>query len=183
MSFNQKPREKKCKYCGSKFIPFNSFQKFCFNSECIKAHNETERAVKAKKAKKVYKEQDKSLQLKLAQTIVNKYIRLRDLNKPCVSCGYVFGSRQAHASHFKPVGNNQQLRFNTLNIWKSCSICNTHLSGNLVPYRKNLIKKLGLKKVEEIENNHDRGNYTVEYLHRLIRVFKKKIKLYERKFR
>ena len=182
MSFNQKPRTKKCRYCGDKFTPFNSLQAFCFKSSCISAHNEAQRAKKANKAKKEYKEQDKSLQVKLAQTIVNKYVRLRDSNKPCVSCGHIEG-RQFHAGHYESAGGNQQQRFYTLNIWKQCSICNNHLSGNLVPYRKNLIKKLGLKKVEEIESNHDRGNYTVKYLHKLIRVFRKKIKLYERKFR
>ena len=46
-----------------------------------------------------------------------------------------------------------------------------------------LIKKLGIKKVEEIEANQERGNYTVEYLQRLIKVFRKKIKLYETMFR
>jgi len=176
-------KEKKCRYCKEKFTPFNSMQPFCFNDDCIKAHNEAQRAKKARKAKKEYKEQDKSLQLKLAQQIVNKYVRLRDQEKPCVSCGYVFGDRQAHASHFRPAGHNQQLRFNTLNIWKSCSICNTHLSGNLVPYREELIKKIGIDRVESLEADHSRGNYSIEYLHRLIKVFRKKIKLYESKFR
>lgn len=175
-------KEKKCRYCGEKFIPYNSLQPFCFKSECIQAHNETQRLKKARKVKKEYKEQDKSLQLKLAQQIVNKYVRLRDQEKPCCSCGHISG-RQFHAGHYESAGGNQHQRFYTLNIHKQCSICNNHLSGNLVKYRTFMINKYGIEKVEAIEADHSRGNYSVKYLHRLIKVFRKKIKLYETKFR
>ena len=175
-------KDKKCRYCKEKFTPFNTLQPFCFKEECIKKHNQITKEKKQKKAKKEFKENDKSTLLKLAQTIVNKYVRLRDLNKPCISCEHI-GKRQIHAGHYRPMGNNQQLRFYTLNIFAQCSICNNYLSGNLANYRLNLIKKLGLEKVELIESNQERGNYTVEYLQRLIKVFRKKIKLYEKKFR
>lgn len=175
-------KPKKCRYCKEYFTPFNSLQPFCFKTECIQEHNKVTREKKARKVKKEFKESDKSTLLKLAQTVVNKYIRLRDLNKPCISCEHI-GERQIHAGHYRPMGNNQQLRFYTLNIFAQCSICNNYLSGNLANYRINLIKKLGLEKVEEIEANQERGNYTVEYLQRLIKVFRKKIKLYNEKFR
>lgn len=175
-------KSRKCRYCKEYFTPFNSLQPFCFKTECIQEHNKVTREKKARKVKKEFKESDKSTLLKLAQTVVNKYVRLRDLNKPCISCGNT-GERQIHAGHYRPMGNNQQLRFYTLNIFAQCSICNNYLSGNLANYRINLIKKLGLEKVELIEANQERGNYTVEYLQRLIKVFRKKIKLYERKFR
>ena len=175
-------KEKKCRYCKEKFTPFNSLQPFCFKDGCITKHNKTTLEKKKAKAKKEFKENDKSTLLKLAQTVVNKYIRLRDLNKPCISCGHI-GDRQIHAGHYRPMGNNQQLRFYTLNIYAQCSICNNYKSGNLAEYRLNLIKKIGLAKVEEIEANQERGNYSVEYLQRLIKVFRKKIKLYETMFR
>jgi len=175
-------KQKKCRYCKDTFTPFNSLQPFCFKTECIQEHNKVTREKKARKVKKEFKESDKSTLLKLAQTVANKYIRLRDLNKPCISCEHI-GERQIHAGHYRPMGNNQQLRFYTLNIFAQCSICNNYLSGNLANYRINLIKKLGLEKIEKIEANQERGNYTVEYLQRLIKVFRKKTKLYERKFR
>ena len=175
-------KEKKCRYCKEKFTPFNSLQPFCFKNECITKHNKTTLEKKKAKAKKEFRENDKSTLLKLAQTVVNKYIRLRDLNKPCISCGHL-GDRQIHAGHYRPMGNNQQLRFYTLNIFAQCSICNNYKSGNLAEYRLSLIKKIGLAKVEEIEANQERGNYSVEYLQRLIKVFRKKIKLYETMFR
>ena len=175
-------KEKKCRYCKEKFTPFSSLQPFCFKNECITKHNKITLEKKKAKAKKEFKENDKSTLLKLAQTVVNKYIRLRDLDKPCISCGHL-GDRQIHAGHYRPMGNNQQLRFYTLNIFAQCSICNNYKSGNLAEYRMSLIKKLGIKKVEEIEANQERGNYSVEYLQRLIKVFRKKIKLYETMFR
>lgn len=175
-------KEKKCRYCRELFTPYNSLQPFCFKNECILKHNKLQKEKKAKKIKKEFKENDKSTLLKLAQTVVNKYIRLRDLNKPCISCRHI-GDRQIHAGHYRPMGNNQQLRFYTLNIFAQCSICNNYLSGNLANYRINLINKLGLEKVEQIEANQERGNYSVEYLQRLIKVFRKKIKLYQSKIR
>ena len=180
MSFG---KTKKCKYCKERFEYMNSFQPFCFKDECIKSHNQKIKEKKSKELKKEFKENDKSTLMKLAQVLVNKYVRLRDLNKPCISCGYKGNSRQIHAGHYKPVGNNQQLRYNTINIHAQCSICNNHLSANLVNYRVALIEKIGLEKVEWLECNHETKKYTVEYLQRLIKVFRKKIKLYEAKFR
>ncbi len=176
-------KEKNCRYCKNKFIPFNSLQPFCFKEECIKEHNKTEREKKARKVKKEFKENDKSTLIKLAQTVVNAYVRLRDKNNPCISCGYIGDGRKWNAGHFRPQGGNQQLRFNLLNLHRQCEPCNSYKSGNLVSYRENLIKKIGLDRVEIIEANHERGNYSVEYLQKLIKVFRKKIKLYQERFR
>lgn len=178
-------KEKKCKMCKSSFIPTRPMQTIC-SFECsieyAKNKNKIAREKKARKVKKEFKENDKSTLIKLAQTVVNKYIRLRDDKLPCCSCGHLEG-RQFHSGHYENVAGKQQLRFYTLNINKQCSICNNYLSANLVPYRKFMIDKYGLEKVEWIENNNERGNYSVEYLQRLIKVFRKKIKLYESKFR
>ena len=175
-------KQKKCRYCKDTFTPFNSLQPFCFKTECIQEHNKVIREKKARKVKKEFKESDKSSLIELAQMVVNKYVRLRDLNKPCCSCGH-FGDRQFHSGHYQNVGGHRQLRFYTLNIHKQCSICNNWKSSNNEQYRPFMINKYGLEFVERLEANQERGNYTVEYLQRLIKVFRKKIKLYERKFR
>lgn len=174
-------KPKKCRYCKEKFTPFNTFQPFCFKEECIKAHNKAEREKKARKAKKEFRESDKKTLLQLAQTIVNKYVRLRDANKPCISCGTT--QAKWDAGHFESQGGNGQLRFNTLNIWKQCYRCNQELSSNRAMYRPALIQKIGLERVEQLECDHSSRKYDVEYLQRLIKVFRKKIKLYETKFR
>lgn len=184
MSFNNtKNKYRKCRYCGEKKVPYGSLQPFCFSNECIKAHNEATRKKKAKKDIQKSRSQDKSIQLKKAQEVINQYVRLRDQNKSCISCGTTNQTIQYHAGHFKPIGVNQQLRFNLLNIHKQCSRCNNYLSGNLVPYRENLIEKIGIERVEALESDKSTRKYDIEYLHRLIKVFRKKIRLYERKFR
>lgn len=180
---------KKCKNCLKKFEAERPFQACCSFQCAIEwaKKPKVQKAYKMEKKKELIKKYpDKSKWLSNAQTVVNAYVRLRDSNKEnCISCNYKFkqGTRQIHGSHFRPAGQVQQLRFNTLNIWASCSICNNHKSGNLIPYRIALIKKFGLEWVERIEANHETKKYTAEYLQRLIKVFRKKIKLYERKFR
>ncbi len=47
--------------------------------------------------------------------------------------------------------------------------------------RENLIKKLGIEKVLWIESQNSPRKYTVEYLHKLIRVFRNKNKQMERR--
>lgn len=47
------------------------------------------------------------------------------------------------------------------NCHKQCAPCNTHLSGNLVLYRVNLINKIGLDRVEWLEGPHEPLKLTV----------------------
>lgn len=178
-------KSKKCKNCKKIFVPERQMQSCC-SFECsiewAKKLQQKSKEKKANKIKKDFKANDKSELLKLAQMIVNKYIRVRDLNKPCCTCGHLEG-RQFHAGHFENVGGKGQLRFYTLNIHKQCSICNNWKSGNLAEYERFMINKYGIDFVEKLKSNNERANYSVEYLQRLIKVFRKKIKLYERKFR
>ena len=56
------------------------------------------------------------------------------------------------------------MRFEELNTHKQCMPCNSHLSGNLINYRINLIKKIGLEAVEWLEGPHKPKKYTIENL-------------------
>lgn len=115
--------------------------------------------------------------LKELQAIFNKFIRLRDKGLPCVSCGHPDdGSRQRHASHYKSVGGNPALRFDPNNCFASCSICNNYLSGNLVPYRVELIKRIGLVEVERLEGPQLPLKLTIPEIQELIKTYKQKCK-------
>ena len=179
-------KRKKCKNCLKMFTPERAMQSCC-SFECSIEWAKKPKAQKQYKMEKkkelIEKYPDKSKWLANAQTVVNAYVRLRDKNKPCISCGYIGDGKKWNAGHFRPQGGNQQLRFNLLNLHKQCEPCNSYKSGNLVPYRKALIKKFGIKWVENLESNHETKKYSIEYLQRLIKVFRKKIKLYEKKFR
>ena len=112
---------------------------------------------------------------KLLQISVNTYVRLRDKDLPCVSCGRS-DVEEFHAGHFI-ASTNSFLRFNELNIHKQCSYCNTHLRGNLIPYRQELIKRIGVSEVEKLESQVKLPfKITIPEIQEMIKLFKQKIK-------
>jgi hypothetical protein len=87
---------------------------------------------------------------KEAQQAFNAYIRERDSGKPCVSCGR-HHEGQWHAGHYLSTGARPELRFDEANCHKQCQPCNTHLSGNIVRYRAQLIHRIGAAELERLE--------------------------------
>jgi hypothetical protein len=167
----KQPRPKKCKNpaCGISFAPQRLGQAVC-SPKCglaIKDVNQ-EKARKSlaqieRREIKVRKEKLKSRaeHLREAQAAFNGWIRLRDADRPCVSCGR-HHEGQYHAGHYRSVGANPELRFEPLNVWKQCAPCNTHLSGNLVNYRLSLLQLIGDAQVEWLEGPHSARKYTVD---------------------
>lgn len=172
-------KAKICKWCKQKFIPERQFQTTC-SYECASNYAKENAIKNAQKNKrkeiKKLKENDIPILKRLAQTLVNKYIRERDKLLPCISCGFNGNSRQWHASHYMPMGNNSAIRFNEDNIHKACSICNNHLSGNLVPYRVALIKKIGEEKVIFLESQKHAKKWSVEELNEIIKTYRQKLR-------
>lgn len=117
-----------------------------------------------------------------AQAEVNRYVRLRDHFDGCISCDKPpeWGG-QWHASHFKSRGSNASLRFNLLNIHKSCSECNGPKHGNLLEYRERLILKKGQPLVDWLESHPRSRRYDRDYLLRLKKVFSKKSNILEKR--
>jgi hypothetical protein len=101
-----------------------------------------------------------------AQAAFNAWIRQRDKDLPCISCGR-HHQGQWHAGHYLSTGARPELRFDERNVHKQCSACNTHLSGNLVLFRAGLIAKLGLESVEWLEGPHEPRKYTIEDLRQI----------------
>lgn len=170
----------RCRSCKNKFEVTYFNQKFCKREECLTAAYEFAKKTKEKewnKEKKVRKEKLKtrSEHLNELQKIFNKYIRLRDKDKPCISCGK-HHKGQYHAGHYRSVGSCPELRFEENNVHKQCSVCNNHLSGNLIEYRKGLIDRVGLHVVEWLELNHEPKKYTLEEIKEMKQEYKQKIK-------
>lgn len=116
--------------------------------------------VKKQKTKGIVKTSDLK---KTTQRIVNKWIRERDCDNPCLACGR-FQDKQ-DASHFLASGSSGYLRYCPINIHNTCYACNRYKHGNLLLYRIGLVKKIGLKKVEWLENNREQlHKYTPEQL-------------------
>jgi len=119
--------------------------------------------------------------MKRAQAAVNRYVRVRDRDLPCISCGR-HHTGQYHAGHYRSVAACSSMRFYTLNINKQCSVCNTHLSSNAIQYRLALVEKYGANTVEYIESSNGCVRYSVDYLKRIELVFKAKTKAIEKRF-
>lgn len=89
--------------------------------------------------------------LKRTEEVFNRWVRNRDADDPCISCGE--HKENYDAGHFVPVKGGSFLRFHEWNVNKECKSCNGFDGFHLVGYRKNLIKKIGVEKVEWLEAN------------------------------
>jgi hypothetical protein len=91
------------------------------------------------------------------QKIVNKYIRLRDAGKPCVSCGQF---KELQAGHYYAVSGYDGLRFNEDNIHGECSGCNCFNESHLIPYTLNIANRITEHGLEEL--HHQAAEYKRE---------------------
>jgi len=79
--------------------------------------------------------------IKKLQIVFNAYIRERDKDKPCISCGkYV---EKKDAGHFFAVGGYSGLRFDEDNVHGECPYCNRYDESHLIGYAENLKIKIG----------------------------------------
>lgn len=188
------PRSRKCKVCGERFKPNTLYEWWCNDEH--KADYAVDLANKSRQKRIQQQErqrkettqqerrnlkirklavQPRSYFIKQAQQAVNTYIRERDKNLPCVSCG-TLSAAQWDAGHYRTTAAAPQLRFDPRQIWKQCSVCNQHKSGNLVPYRAELILRIGIAEVESIEGNHDRHRWTIEECKSIKAEYQQKLK-------
>ena len=96
---------------------------------------------------KLYTKKSVSQLLKIATKHFNAFIRKRDSDKACISCGKY---TTLQAGHFYSAGNYAALRYDEKNVHGQCVKCNYFLSGNLLEYEKNLLFKIGEKALKEL---------------------------------
>ena len=79
----------RCKVCKDKFEPKYFLQKVCLEPSCILEWSKKVKDKEWKAEKKELKDKLKTYSdhVKELQVIVNKYVRLRDKDKGCISCG------------------------------------------------------------------------------------------------
>ena len=149
----------------------------CCSPECALEFAKQEREKANRKDYRERKElmKSRSQWLKEAQAVFNQFIRERDKNLPCISCGR-FHQGSYDAGHYRSVGAAPELRFNEFNVARQCVPCNQHKSGNIVEYRINLVKKIGQDKVEWLEGKHEPKKYTIEDAKRIKSEYKDKLK-------
>lgn len=185
-----KAANRRCKTCRKKVPAESAFvtqlRAFC-SFDCLQQFTKSEQGRKtiaksslAETRERKQKLKTKSDYLKEAQAAFNAYVRARDKDDACISCGnYVLNDQIGggwDAGHYRSTGSAPHLRFHLWNCHKQCVKCNRFLSGNVAEYRKGLIKKIGIEKVEALEsmNAVENTGKKDEYLIRLKRIFNKK---------
>ena len=150
----------RCLHHKTKFVAKFFNQKFCMNDEkCVDASIQYARdKVKLNKSKEWQKEK-RTLKTALktltqleaeAKKSFQKFIRLRDKDKPCISCAIQWTDLW-DGGHYKKAEIYSGVIFNEMNCHKQCRKCNRFLNGNELNYRQGLITRYGIDYANEIE--------------------------------
>lgn len=182
-AIRQKRCDKRRGGCGEMFTPARPMQKAC-GLTC--AHSMV-RLANDKAAAKVRAQDKRQTRAQLealksrrqwineTQAAFNAWVRLRDAGQPCISCGRLHGGK-VNAGHYRSTGAAPELRFEPLNVHLQCEPCNTHLSGNLIPYRVNLLARIGAEQLAWIEGPHAAQKWTIEQLRGLRDDYRAKVR-------
>lgn len=146
-------------------MPRNSLQVACSPACALEvARSRKEKAEKAEVRRRKEKIKTRRELLAEVQVAFNAYIRERDHDRPCISCGRVNAAKW-DAGHYRSVGACPELRFHEDNCHRQCARpCNQDLSGNLIEYRKGLVARIGAERVEWLEGPHQPAHWSVEDL-------------------
>lgn len=169
----RKPKVCRVASCGASFVPARLGQAVC-SPACglLDAATNREKARKSlaevgRKELRAEKERikPKGQYMREAQAAFNAWVRERDAHLGCVSCDKpATWSGQWHASHFRSVGSSPEHRFNPANVHKACSICNNHLSGNILGFLPELERRIGAEAVQGLLGPSEPQRYTIEDL-------------------
>ena len=164
-------KPKTCRICKAKFTPRNTTQIVCSPICAIKhAKQQSERKQwqSEASARREWRKRKAALKplshwMAMTQRAFNDYIRARDEGNGCISCGSATAA-EYHAGHYRTTAAAGHLRFNEDNCHLQCASCNVHHSGAITQYRINLIAKIGLERVLNLESDNTPHRYTREEL-------------------
>jgi len=189
---------KKCRICKTEYAPFNSLQKVCSPGcaiELVKADQAKAEGCRAKERRKDTRRRKEALKtrsdrIEEAKTPCHTYIRTRDRDDPCISCGrYDWEIKERYtggkwdAGHYKSKGAFPELRFHPMNIHKQCKSCNGG-SGKYAKknhtvsqqYKENLIKKIGQDMVDWLDGPHGAQNWVIDDLIEIKQYYREQLK-------
>jgi hypothetical protein len=182
----KKLKPKKCRYCKLEFMPYKSTQVVCGIQCSIKYINAKTKEKALKDARKRKKE---GLELLMTnsqwkqkfQVVFNKYIRIRDKYKGCVSCETSLINRKFDAGHYYPT-TYEGIRFDERNVHGQCVPCNRDKHSNTHEYRKRITNRITPEDLKWLdENRHRKLKLSTPEIKELIEEYKKKIKHHENK--
>lgn len=179
----------KCAICKQPFKKERLTQKICGQTACIVEQVYKNKAKREKIERRETREklavltETKPKLTKAAQTAFNAYIRARDYGKPCICCDkpIAWGADKTggvvDCGHYLSTGARSHLRFTEDNAAAQLKYCNQFLSGNAASYRIGLIKRIGLERVEALENDYTVKRWTIEELKEIAKIYREKLKL------
>lgn len=183
---------RKCPICKQKYEPKYSSIEPCPQYSCrlalyekanknLKAKAEKERKENEKSDRLVKKQMRESLKTlgqyeKEAKREFQKWIRKRDAELPCISCG-TFRSTVFDGGHYKKAELYSGVIFHPLNCHKQCGKCNRYLGGNELNFRNGLIERYGNEAIFELEKIADETRYKKYTREDLIEIRQKYFKL------
>lgn len=147
-----KVKAKLCAVCQTPFIP-KQITPVC-SYQCARKFNEK------KEVDKRVREMKKDVQSlndlrSIARSAFQTWVRMRDKDLPCISCGKN-DTQQWDGGHFLKAEIYTGLIFEEINCNKQCCYCNGPImQGNVIEYRKGMIKKYGQTTVDELEARAD----------------------------
>lgn len=178
MTFTKSPlsrtKPRKCPECHQPYVKTRNVQPTCGALPCQESYAIKVAAKAAWKREKMQWAADRAQRESLktltqhadeAQRAFNAVRRAEDLaaGHGCISCD-THTAIQWQAGHYMNVKTHKALRFNPDNVHLQCSQCNCDEGGNKIEYRKRLVKRIGVAKVEALECDHEIKRYTIEEL-------------------
>lgn len=124
------------------------------------AKSQRQRETQAKEVRKAIKVKRKELNrprhLDQLQKLVNQYVvHVRDVGKPCCTCGTTNPSIQYAAGHYRSRGACPEARYILSNIHRQCNVrCNVHGSGMRAEYIEFIRSNYGQDHLDWLDGKH-----------------------------
>jgi len=184
----KKVRRKRCKECNELFTPKYSTVQMACSPKCAYAYSKRRDAEKkeedsvslAKAMKEKKQRKTLSSEIQKTQKLVNKYVRLRDKGKPCISQNIAY-KKDFDAGHLFSKNTYSAIRFNLDNIHGQSIYANRYLEGDFDNYLINLPNRIGKERVEALkqlaaECKRTTKKWTIAELEEIQRDIKQKLK-------
>lgn len=184
-------RRTRCAHCKGKLEAGQRIHAECIDgyAEARAAKAERAEEKKARMAAKVERAETRRRKeaiktvpdlIKEAQVAFNSFIRERDrqAGHACISSGRAldWSGNAVDAGHYRSTGAAPHLRFNEDNCHAQSKHDNQFLAGNAVDYRLGLIARVGLARVEALEDDNKPHKWSRAELIEIRETYKTKLK-------
>lgn len=181
------PKARVCSQCPKEFLPRSSTQRVC-SQRCamkvVKAHKAKEKAELKARKKAIKRLSEYRAE---AQQAFNDWVRARDADLPCVSCGAtnppMKPGGQWDAGHFLSRGAYPELAFHEDNCHKQCKSCNagsgkfSHKARTVSQnYEMELLRRIGAERMAALKGPHEATKYKKGDYERIRATYKAKLK-------